>query len=145
MMLECGSTTCWETFPGFQKDLWSRSLCHAWSAGPAYFLSRYQLGVQPLVSGFSKALIAPQIGDLAWCKGRVPTPRGEIEVAWAKGKTDFNLEVQLPPGVCGEIRLPVDSKEYKIDYSTGVLSERDSSWQLSIPEGASLKVCAEKK
>jgi alpha-L-rhamnosidase len=145
MMLERGSTTCWEMFPGFMEGLWSRSLCHAWSGGPAYFLSRYQLGVQPLSPGFTKVRIAPEPGDLAWCKGRVPTPQGEIGVAWKKEADGFNLEVKLPQGTCGEVKLPVASKAYKVDYySCGELSEQDGSWHLTLPEGASLRVYARK-
>ena len=35
MMLDQGATSCWETFPGFEKGRLTRSHCHGWSAAPA--------------------------------------------------------------------------------------------------------------
>ncbi len=104
LMLERGSTTCWETFPKKDKSMWSRSFCHAWSAAPVYFLSAYQLGIRSLEPGFAKVLIAPEAVDLTWCQGRVPTPKGDVEIHWNKQKTgDFLLEFQLPIGMEGEV------------------------------------------
>ncbi len=108
MMLDAGSTTCWETFPGFEiSGRYTRSQCHAWSAAPTYFQSRYQLGVAPLEPGFATAEIAPVPAGLRWATGRVPTPRGEISVSWRSDAGRFRLEVELPPEVKAVIRPPV--------------------------------------
>ncbi|MGC8842853.1 MAG: family 78 glycoside hydrolase catalytic domain, partial [bacterium] len=85
LMLDYDATTCWETFPGsldvLGKKL-TRSHCHAWSAAPAFFLPVYILGVKPVEPGFSKVLIEPNLCDLTWARGTVPTPMGVIEVSY---------------------------------------------------------------
>lgn len=82
MMLDRGATTCWEVFPGFMHNgRWTRSHCHAWSAAPAYFLSRLALGIVPADTAFRKVQFDPKL-RLDWCRGAVPTPRGLIEVEW---------------------------------------------------------------
>jgi len=102
-MIDSGSTMTWEAWdPSVKPNLtWN----HAWGAAPANILSRYVLGVRPLVPGYSKVLIAPQPGDLAWVMGTVPTVRGPVKVKVDNEKT-FRLEVTLPPGMTGEVRLP---------------------------------------
>ncbi len=111
-MIDAGATSFWETFPGFEKDIPTRSHCHAWSAAPTYFLSRYQLGVSPLQPGYSRTLIAPQPVDLTWAKGSMPTPQGEVEVAWQKRASAFDLTVSLPPGIKAQVVLPVKAQEF---------------------------------
>ncbi|MGG3452925.1 family 78 glycoside hydrolase catalytic domain [Paenibacillus rhizolycopersici] len=88
-MIDWGATTCWEMYPHFSEnranpDLLTRSHCHAWSAGPAYFLGAYVLGVRSLEPGWSRVLIAPQpCGGLSWARGTVPVPGGgRIDVSW---------------------------------------------------------------
>ncbi len=115
-MLERGATTCWETFPGWEPDgRWTRSHCHAWSTGPTYFLSRYQLGVAPLEPGFTPALIAPQPAGLSWARGRVPTPHGEIHVSWRDEAKMFLLEAALPPGVSALVRAPIPAEPGRLE------------------------------
>lgn len=88
-MIDWGATTCWEMYPNFTEnrakaDLLTRSHCHAWSAGPAYFLGAYVLGVRSLEPGWSRVLVAPQpCGGLTWARGTVPVPGGgRIDVSW---------------------------------------------------------------
>ena len=114
-MLKYGSTSCWEMFPQ-DKGMWTRSFCHAWSAAPAYFLSAYQLGVRPLAPGFSKVLIAPELVDLKWCRGRVPTPYGAVEVSWERDEGGLKLAVKVPEELEGQIVLPeyMNAKDYTL-------------------------------
>ena len=65
------------------------------------------LGVQPTSIGFAATLIAPHLGDLRWCRGRVPTPYGDIEVQWenADGQP-FALRVHAPEGIELRVQLP---------------------------------------
>jgi len=118
-MLDCGATSFWEDFdldwtqnagridelpaPG-KKDIHAdfgaycykglrHSLSHGWSCGPAPFLSERVLGVSFPEPG--KVLIRPDLGDLAWVRGVVPTPRGLVTVeADSKG-----FRCDLPPGL----------------------------------------------
>ena len=105
-MLDLGATTFWEDFdlawtnnatridelvPEGKKDIhgdcgaycyegFRHSLCHGWASGPTAWLSRHVLGVTPLEPGFTKAQIAPVLGDLDWAEGTYPTPHGPIRV-----------------------------------------------------------------
>lgn len=98
-ILEHGDTTCWE---GWDRHA---SLCHGWSAGPAYILPAYILGVKPLAPGFTQIAVRPHPGNLHWAKGTVPTPQGEITVAWEQTGTSFSLEVTAPAGVQVQVEL----------------------------------------
>ena len=100
-MLDKGATTFWETFPGtLGGGHWSRSLCHGWSAAPAYFLSTQVLGVTPTAPGYRKVRIAPRAFHLSWARGQVPTPLGPIYVAWELGD-DGNMRLEYDaPAAC---------------------------------------------
>ena len=82
-MVDMGATTFWEMWSVRGEDgRMTRSHCHGWSSAPTYFLSTYILGVKPGGPGFSSVIIKPHPGDLEWCRGVVPTPRGDVEVEW---------------------------------------------------------------
>ncbi len=104
-MLAQGATTFWETrTSGVGEHL--ESLCHGWSATPIYHLSAEVLGVKPTEPGFKKFSVSPKPGDLKWAKGRVPTPKGEIEVSWQRDEAKFKLELRVPEGCQAEVTLP---------------------------------------
>jgi hypothetical protein len=107
-MLDKGATTFWETFPGFiGAGHWSRSLCHGWSAAPAYFLSTQVLGITAAAPGYSKIRIAPQPFNLTWASGTVPTPRGSISVSWQMGDDGrLQIEYDAPAGCEVEVVQP---------------------------------------
>jgi hypothetical protein len=68
------STTSWsETWFG-------GSHCHGWSSTPTRDLVQYTLGVTPAQPGFTRANVAPALGDLEWAAGAVPTPHGLIQL-----------------------------------------------------------------
>jgi len=142
-MIDMGSTTCWETFPGPKSKWFTRSYCHAWSAGPAYFLSTYQLGVIPAGPGLRKVTIAPEPADLRWARGKVPTPHGEIEISWTKMDQGFELSVALPKDVEGDAELPVPYRTIRTE-GRGVLGQkiRDSKWVVHLGKGASVRIMA---
>lgn len=86
-MVEYGATTVWEVYPHssitINPKMKTRSHCHAWSAGPVYFLGAHILGVQGSAPGWSKVTIAPNPVGLAWARGSVPLPgSGRIDVSW---------------------------------------------------------------
>lgn len=76
------------------------SLCHGWSAGPAAWLHTAVLGVRPAAAGFRTFTFRPDLGDLDWAEGEIPTPHGTIHVALSRAQ-DGSLvsEVQAPPGI----------------------------------------------
>ena len=121
-MLDLGATSFWEDFnldwvpgatridelpipgrPDIHKDFGAycykglrHSLCHGWAAGPAAWCSRRILGVDPLKPGFREIRFIPDLCDLEFAEGTVPTPYGVIAVKLQKGCAP---EIKLPEGV----------------------------------------------
>ncbi len=88
-MLREGATSFWEKYVPSEKGTqhlamygrpYGKSLCHAWGASPVYLLGRYYLGVKPTRPGYTEFEVRPQLGDLEWMEGDVPTPQGMIHV-----------------------------------------------------------------
>ncbi len=101
-MLEEGATVFWELW-----DVTLQSRCHAWSASPLYHLAEQVLGVQQVEPGWRKVKIVPQVGDLDYARGTVPTPGGLIRVEWEKaGEDQFAVRIDLPPGIEAEFIAP---------------------------------------
>ncbi len=142
MMLDRGATTCWEMFPGYERDRWTRSFCHAWSAAPGYFLPAYQLGVRPIKPGFAEVIVSPEPADLSWCEGIVPSPKGDIKVRWDIGE-EFSISVELPPEVPCVIELPANTGKPRIIQGTGEIEKNDRGrWQVRVTQGRSARLSA---
>jgi len=77
-MLALGLTTFSETAERPGRS--TRSDCHAWSASPNIELMRTVLGVDSASPQFSRAVVRPHLGKLAFAQGSVPHPKGTIEV-----------------------------------------------------------------
>ncbi|WP_309121711.1 family 78 glycoside hydrolase catalytic domain [Paenibacillus sp.] len=111
-MIDNGATTCWEMYPNFAEnranpDQLTRSHCHAWSAGPAYFLGRSVLGVRREELGWKKVRIEPTPCGLTWARGAVPLPNGgAVEVQWRIDGNEMTLRVSAPEGIELDVRLP---------------------------------------
>jgi hypothetical protein len=103
----------------------SRSDSHAWSAHPNFGLLATVLGVRPASPGFRTVLVAPHLGPLARAEGRVPHPRGEIEVRLTRtGASGVRAVVTLPVGVSGSFewrgrRVPLRSGRQEVALSGG--------------------------
>jgi len=105
-MVDMGATTFWEMWSGRGGRL-TRSHCHGWSAAPTFFLSTWVLGVRPGGPGFAPCVVEPHPGTLAWCRGRVPTPLGDVEVQWESPTGQpFVLRATAPAELQLDIRLP---------------------------------------
>ncbi|WP_158289318.1 alpha-L-rhamnosidase C-terminal domain-containing protein [Paenibacillus flagellatus] len=147
-MLEQGSTTCWEDMPGrWAPGYPTRSYCHGWSVGPAHMLPKIALGIAPASAGWSRVRIAPQPVHLPWCEGKLHTPHGDVSVRWEKGAREFTASVSLPPGVAGELVLPMESSRVGRIVTEGsgsgdkpYLSE--GKWAVRIGAGETLEIRA---
>ena len=83
----------------------TRSDSHAWSAHPNYGLLATVLGVRPGGPGFRTVIVAPHLGPLTRAEGRVPHPRGDIEMRLTREKANgLRAIVTLPPGVTGRLQ-----------------------------------------
>lgn len=93
-MVDKGATTVWEVYAGslsHNENMLTRSHCHAWSAGPVFFLGSEVLGVRGVTPGWTKVRIAPNPSGLAWARGSVPMPgSGRIDVSW---EVDENAKI----------------------------------------------------
>jgi alpha-L-rhamnosidase len=142
-MLDKGATTTWETFSNYLPGgTWTRSWCHAWSAAPAYFLSAYVLGIRPLEPGYKRALIDPQLCDLAWVQGAVPTPQGEISVLAEQREGGLALSVTLPAGVAGEVhyRLGAGQVLPVVSGANTEISREGNTLLIYLPAGAKVSI-----
>jgi len=125
-MVESGTTITWEAWDQTYKP--NQDWNHAWGAAPANLLPRFVLGVRVLTPGWESALIQPHPGTLVSVEGRVPTPRGNISVAW-KRETNFAMTVTLPSGVTAKVELPAfqGSRGVWID-GKNVQAQREGQW-----------------
>jgi hypothetical protein len=106
-MLEVGSTTVWESFPGGTTipKFPTRSHCHAWSSAPSRFLPRVILGIVPTSPGAATVELSPRIYDLTWAEGGVLTTRGVVSVRWKiEANKVLNITFKAPEGVQVEFK-----------------------------------------
>lgn len=88
-MLREGATSFWEKYNPEESGAehlamygrpYGKSLCHAWGASPVYLLGKYYLGVRPTKPGYEEFEVRPNLSNLEWITGDVPTPNGIIHV-----------------------------------------------------------------
>ncbi len=94
-MMKLGTATCTEFF--MEEGSW----CHAWAASPAYYLSKYALGVQvPGHPDQDQVEIRVKTGSLQSAEGVWPHPKGPIHVKWhmENGRRVFD-RIDTPDGV----------------------------------------------
>lgn len=101
-MVESGTTITWEAWDQCYKP--NQDWNHAWGAAPVNLLPRFVLGVQPLEAGYKKVLIEPQLGWLAWARGRVPTVLGPLDVE-VERKANGRIHVEFNPPSGMEVRV----------------------------------------
>ena len=107
-MLCQGATAFWETLGGQRDFSGYGSLCHGWSAVPAYIFQRHLLGVTPIAPGFRRFRVAPLLSVTDSASGTVPVPDGNIEVAWRREGGYYAGSISFPSGC--EPELPDDGR-----------------------------------
>lgn len=129
-MLDRGATTFWEGFElewlegsgridelvsAGKKDLHAdfgdycyvglrHSLCHGWAAGPTAWLTEHVLGISPAEPGFDSISIKPNLADLKWAQGSIPTPHGLLHVRHERRGSRIVTEVDAEPAVKNRIK-----------------------------------------
>ncbi len=128
-MANSGTTITWEAWD--QKYKPNQDWNHAWGAAPANLLPRFVLGVQASQPGWESALIQPRLSGLTHAKGKVPTPRGPIQVAWQRAP-QFSLQVSLPAGVTATVVLPSDvgQRSVLVNGKPQSASQQADGWHL---------------
>lgn len=103
-MLETGVDTLWEAptpNPNLRVDevgapFDPTSRCHGWTAGPTYALLSGVVGIKPTTPGFNTFEIRPQLANLTFAKGVVPTPHGSIAVSIERKDICYHVKVLVP-------------------------------------------------
>ena len=131
-MLDSETTTFWESFGDiFGSEFPSRSYCHAWSAGPAYFFSKHIIGVQ-LISVEEKIVkVKPQLTLLDWLSGVVPTVLGDFSVKWCRNSNQtLMISVVVPQNAVAEMELPIELKALEIACNGRKVSNTKRKYRL---------------
>ena len=81
-----------------------RSECHGWSSAPLYEFSANVLGVKIGLS--DEIVIKPEIGNLTYAKGSVPTRFGTVNVAWELCGNKFRMDIEVPETISSRVTLP---------------------------------------
>jgi hypothetical protein len=119
-MLAEGATSFWEAYDThwYKEDFHSSlqadnrsgyfvSLAHGWSSGPTAWLMEEVLGIQPTGAGFATVNLRPDLVDLQWARGAMPTPHGLIKVDARKKGSATEIAVDVPEGVVARLSVPV--------------------------------------
>ncbi|MDD3153644.1 MAG: family 78 glycoside hydrolase catalytic domain [Victivallaceae bacterium] len=106
--VETGSELMYESgVARFGKAAFSEagSLCHGFATAPIDFVQHTILGIEPLEPGFAKFSLTPNLLDLNFAEGRVPTAYGNISVRLEKRKADgaVTCVIRIPDG-CAAVR-----------------------------------------
>ncbi|MES2390745.1 MAG: alpha-L-rhamnosidase C-terminal domain-containing protein [Acidobacteriota bacterium] len=125
-MLDEGATSFWEAYDPdwFKEDFHASlqadnrsgyfvSLAHGWASGAGPWLTEQVLGIQSTAAGMSKLNIRPDLLDLKWARGAVPTPNGLLKLD-IKRDPVFTVELDLPPHTTATVSLPVSHTSQQI-------------------------------
>ena len=112
-MIRAGSTISLEAWDNKYKP--NQDWNHAWGAAPANIIPRKLLGIEPVMPGFDKVRIKPQIASLSNVKAIIPTIKGEIGMEIENTKGEYRLQLTIPANMESEVYLPLLSKKYEIE------------------------------
>ncbi len=107
-----GATTVWERWDSMLPDGTINpgqmtSFNHYALGAVADWMHRVVGGIAPLAPGYSQVLIAPQPGGgLTEAETELETPQGRVAVRWVVSGDQFAVDVDVPEGVEGVLRLP---------------------------------------
>lgn len=112
--IELGLTT-WAETSDLDK---TRSDSHAWGSSPNIEFFRTILGIDSDGPAFSKVIIKPHLGNFQELSGKMPHPKGEIEVSYNLKSTP-TAEIILPAGITGS--LIFKGKTYALREGTNMI------------------------
>lgn len=106
----------WQIVPETQsfREMWhSGDLSHGWCSTPLVQMSECILGVAPSSPGYKTFAIHPNVCDLSWARGVVPTPHGDITISWKWADNKISVNVSVPYSLEGDIVLPTTTIHFK--------------------------------
>jgi hypothetical protein len=128
-MIQAGATSTWEEWhPTWQipagalppqyepPKAWSGlSLIQPSGAGPAHWLLREIIGIQPESPGFKDVRIEPNVVDLQWAKGTAASPFGAISAEWKNEGKRFELKFDVPEDCRSVTVVLPQGRKYLLD------------------------------
>ena len=105
-MLFKQATSLWETIKGGDDFANAGSLCHGWSALPAWITHAYILGIEPATPAFETFRVHPHLVNLPWASGKIPTPHGPIMASWERNGPFCNINITAPKS-CRAVFEPI--------------------------------------
>lgn len=106
-MVEKGATSMWERWNSDKSDGGMNSLNHYAFGAIGAFLFRRIAGIAPAAPAFTRVRIAPIIDARLRSSGAsYRSASGTIRTDWKVTGKQFRLDVELPPGVAGDVILP---------------------------------------
>jgi hypothetical protein len=109
-------------FNGAWHEQWvpGGSTSHAWCSGPTALLPEFVLGVTPLSPGWDQFEIKPNLYDLKWAEGVIPSAAGAISSKVGRlmaGDEDngIRMEVVVPANTSAKVHVPrYDSDDFAV-------------------------------
>ncbi|KAI0752003.1 Six-hairpin glycosidase [Fomes fomentarius] len=98
----------YRSYRGYNYDPAYTSHAHGWSSGPTSALTYYVLGLTVTSPQGQTWQVAPHLSGLSAAEGGFTTPLGWFGVKWEKTRKQFKLEIDVPKGTVGEVKMPVE-------------------------------------
>ena len=111
-MIRVGSTISLEAWDNKYKP--NQDWNHAWGAAPGNIIPRKLMGVEPLLPGFDKVRIKPQLASLTYAKAVIPTIKGKISIDIDNKKGVYCMQLSIPANMESEVFFPLLSRKYEI-------------------------------
>ena len=100
-----GATTLWENFHPEDSGIWSRN--HHFFGDISNWFIQCIAGIKYNLNFDGRTCIAPEfIEKLDFAEAFHIAPQGRIYVKWTRNSQGIELEISVPGGLCGEIKLP---------------------------------------
>ncbi len=108
-MVEKGATSIWELWDSDKQGPDMNSRNHFAFGTVGEWLQRYLVGIDtdPIGYGYRRVRIQPQVGPgITWARGAYDSGYGTIESGWKLEGETLSLDVRLPVGSTGVVRIP---------------------------------------
>ncbi|EIW56811.1 Six-hairpin glycosidase [Trametes versicolor FP-101664 SS1] len=96
----------YRSYRGYNYDPSYTSHAHGWSSGPTSALTYYVLGLTVTSPQGRTWSVAPHTSGLSAAEGGFTTPLGWYGVKWALKNGSFALNIDVPEGTTGSVKLP---------------------------------------
>ncbi len=106
VMYELGATITTEAWDPTLKA--NMTFSHPWGSAAGNALMEGLAGITPIVPGFDRIRIKPQIGSLEWVNVKMPTVKGAVEMKIKRhtGQNATEMTVKIPGNTTATVYVP---------------------------------------